>query len=310
MSHMGWALFFGSAAATLVLRQIRRRKAFLFNGNFDVDEVPVLTDEMLSFYRRWTGDENVDTAFIVSNWRALKRQYHTFRCVQGMMYLTPRASRLTGYARILDSIASKKPIKVADAGTCFGQDVRKLILDGVPATSISAFDLHDGYWRASVELFKDGGKNSKLHGVKTFFFDLTLPRGNPDAIESTHPAEVGTYDFIILQAVLHTISLEQQKTAIARLFLLLKKGGCLLGATGGSETAQNWILTPDGNAARYLQSPSSLAALLLDTGFANADAVSRNAWGAVLSGEQGQRLSLPVDEVLKGRILVEFTAVK
>ena len=309
----GCLLFIGCIAGIHALRQLRVRRALKFNGDFNVDDVPVLTDEMLSFYRRWTGEEEVDLTFIISNWRSLKQKFHTFRCIQGMMYLNPRARRLSGYARLLESIASTEKtrgqLKVADAGACFGQDVRQLILDGVPATCITAFDLHDGYWKAGLELFKDE-KSSKLDGVKAIFFDLTLPHGHPEAVERTHPSEVASYDFIILQAVLHTLSLDEQRSALARLCLLLKRGGVLIGATGGSDTPQSWFLTPNGKAPRYLQSPSSLRALLLDVGFSQADTHSLHSWGVGAGSPGGARLSLPADAVMKGRILVEFAATK
>jgi len=278
---LGVALFVAGSSAPFALRLWRlsalREQLKDWTGNFDADEVPEISAEKLAFYSQWTGHP-ADVDFILENWRALKRKFHTYRCIQGLSYLEPRVSRHKAYSAILERHrrASGGDFRVADFGCCFGQDVRKLVLDGVPAKSIVAVDLHDGYWRAGLELFRDqdedGPPRRRLEGLATCFFDMSLPWGHADALETRPgPSAEAVFDVVILNAVLHTLSLAQHRAALARIRRLLKRGGMLVGVTAGSDPACDWLKTPDGSARRHLHSPASLRALLLELGFSSAD---------------------------------------
>jgi len=311
------ALFIGCSGVVLALQRVRRSAS---TGNFDVDEEPVLSQEQLCFYSKWTG-QPADIEFIVANWRALKKRFHTYRCVQTMSYLVPRTKRLKAYNQILIKFEESKEVKIADFGCCFGQDCRQLIMEGIPPSQITVVDIHDGYWTSGLELFRDDAvANSRLQGIRECWFDISLPFGHPLSIESRFPDDVGKYDFVILQAVLHTLSLEQHKLALSRILRLLKKGsGVLMGATAGAEKAQQWVLTPDGQSRRYLHSQVSLFELLCELGYSNVQVaeqqrervgepgVARGLEGGW--GRKGQG-SNEVDQALAGvnRALIEFTA--
>ena len=94
--------------------------------------------------------------------------------------------------------------------------------------------------------------------------------------------------------------------------LLLKKGGVLLGMTAGAVSAQEWVLTPDGKAKRYLHSAASLRALLLSSGFASAEVEAHERGLMGVSGGAGRAggklAQADAMAELASRALVEFTA--
>ena len=306
----GLFLYAGSVIATLLLRRYRIAQLYRSRGNFDEDDVPSLSRQKIEFWSQWTG-EVCEEALIVSNWRALKKQFHTYRCIQGMSYLVPRVARHSAYERVLAKFKTSGDIKIADFGCCFGQDDRKLILDGVPARCITVVDIHDGYYKAGMELFKDTG-SGRLAGIKECWFDISLPFGHSSSLEAKFPDAEGTFDFVILQAVLHTMSLEQHRVALTRILRLLKKeSGILLGMTVGAVVAQPWVRTPDGQAQRYLHSTSSLSALFTELGYRSSEVVQRDRGGEDWGRAQGQGSSIKsTSEALGGaaRAMVEFTA--
>ena len=306
----GCLLFSGSTISTLLLRRYRLVQLLNSRGNFDADEVPSLSREKIAFWSEWTG-ETCDEDYVVSNWRALKKQFHTYRCIQGMSYLVPRVARHSAYEQVVAKFRASGDIKVADFGCCFGQDDRKLILDGVPARCITVVDIHDGYWKAGLELFKDTS-SVRLGGIKECWFDISLPFGHPSSLEAKFPDAEGTFDFVILQAVLHTMSLDQHRVALTRILRLLKKeSGVLLGMTAGAVVAQPWVRTPDGQGQRYLHSTESLSALFTELGYRSSQVVQRDRGGEDWGRAQGQGSSIKsAVDALGGatRAMVEFTA--
>ena len=320
------ALFIGCSGVALALQRFHRSVLLSTStGNFDKDEEPELSQEQLNFYSKWTG-QPADVEFIVANWRALKKRFHTYRCVQTMSYLVPRTKRLKAYNQILIKFEESKEVKIADFGCCFGQDARQLIMEGIPPSQITVVDIHDGYWKAGLQLFRDDNiSNSRLQGIRECWFDISLPFGHPLSIESRFPSDVGMYDFIILQAVLHTMSLEQHKIALMRILRLLKKGsGVLMGAAAGADKAQQWVFTPDGKNHRYLHSPETLRKLLNELGYSKVEVgeqqrerVAEPGVGVGGGGEGGgeggwgkKGQANEVDQALASvnRALIEFTA--
>ena len=191
---------------------------------------------------------------------------------------------------------------------------------GIPAESIYAIDIHDGYWNAGRALFKDdvpgSSSGARLCKVNESFFDMSLSLHAPTTIESTFADAFRSFDFIFMQAVLHTMSKEQQRASLTRVLHMLKSGsGMVLGTTVGALEATEWAFTPTGNSPRFLNSCESLTQLLLDVGFTSAvviekprEAVQR-AMGISTSDSSNAKQKSALDEDLKNRIYIEFSAV-
>jgi len=197
-----------------------------------------------------------------------------------MVFLSPLLkSHHFGYQSLLDKLKpsengdSKK--KVADIGCCFGQDLRQMILDGIDPKSIYAMDVHDGYWNAGREFFMDTLEHGsmKLSGVTAIFGDFALPYPLPEECTNRVVDSLkGNFDAIIIQAVLHCLSWEQNDNFIKRISSMLKPGGILIGATMSTEE-QNVLLMSfqQGKANRYAHSVKSLNELLNSNGFTNVE---------------------------------------
>ena len=277
-------------------------------GDYSSDDIPDLSLEQLRFYVKWTESDfnNISDIKknIISLWKAVKSNFHTYRCIQSMSYLNPRAQEFSVYQNLLQHYRSKQSIKVADIGCCFGQDTRQLILDGIPPSSIYSIDIHDGYWKAGLDLFEDTLKpNGPISQVNTCFHDMTLPLYDINSIESNQTdIFFESFDFIILMAVLHTISIQQQNLLLNRIHKMLKSHqGIIMGSCVGANDPGKWYLTPDGKNERYLHSRSSLYDLMLQIGFTDIDITEREP--------QMNNCSIDIDhQVERKRIYLKFTA--
>ena len=204
-------------------------------------------------------------------WRSVKARLHTYRCVESMAFLIPKVQMFEGYDRLLGLYRDKQVVKVADIGCCFGQDVRRLLVDGIPPSMIWAIDVVDGYWSAGLELYQDIGPDKsekadvhRIDLVHTLFCDLTAT-DIPSEVSST--VLTRDFDCLILKNVFHVLSLEQGDRLMARMAQMLHAGGFIMGICVGAREAKNWALTPDGTQLRYLHSISTLSELFRRHGF-------------------------------------------
>jgi SAM-dependent methyltransferase len=181
------------------------------------------------------------------------------------MYLNPRLYKHPNYFQVINLAKSKgSDYKLLDVGSCFGQEVRGLIADGVSPSSITITDLHDYYWKAGKRLYFDDESN-KLDGVTTIFGDFAT---DPADIEKDISQDLtASFDCVICQAIFHVLSKKQSHFMIQRLFNVLKPGGILLGQCVGAPQAREWAFTPDGSAPRWLYSAESLTKELKSAGF-------------------------------------------
>jgi SAM-dependent methyltransferase len=228
--------------------------------------------------------ETID--YIVSIWKKVKEEHHTYRCVQSLAFLAPKIQQFNDYNRLINLSKSNAQIKVADVGCCFGQDIRRLILDGIPPASIYAIDVTGGYWDAGLEIYRDTSSLSlarhSINEVHTLFCDLTSPD-----VSDTVTTELlnQSFDCLILKNVFHVLSLAQSETLVRRMNCMLKPGGFIMGICLGAQQEKDWARTPDGSYAyaviyivpiliiyagsdvRYLHSKKTLTSMFTRLGF-------------------------------------------
>lgn len=53
---------------------------------------------------------------------------------------------------------SSQPPQLLDIGCCLGQDLRKLVFDGIPSSQLIGLDLQKGFIELGYELFRDRGR--------------------------------------------------------------------------------------------------------------------------------------------------------
>ncbi|KAI9337893.1 hypothetical protein DFJ73DRAFT_798366 [Zopfochytrium polystomum] len=228
---------------------------------------------------------------------------HIYRCIATLGFLRPRVHHHPAYPRLLAALTTaatpaataSTPI-VIDIGCAFGTDVRKLLLDGVPADRILASDLLRGYWDAGADrLFADRGA-----AVATLFADWTSPDGPPPLPPAVAPpARVRA---VVASAVLHVFSKPQVDRFARNVHAVLADddddGGLFFGTCVGRETAGPWSGDEakkgsggggnsgdggdDEDSVRYLHSPTSLARALEAAGFVDVEVVAGGTgWGSL-----------------------------
>lgn len=151
-------------------------------------------------------------------------------CIGLWWWLVLGMSTHPKYADVLALLKSHKPATpraYLDLGTCVGQDVRKLVHDGVPRECAYGSDLFEGYEGVGHALFRDAEK-MKGHFIQADIFD-----NSPDApLVKTR----GTWDVVNINMFLHGFIWDQQVSACKSILKLLKPqpGSVVMGIQSGS----------------------------------------------------------------------------
>ncbi len=120
-----------------------------------------------------------------------------------------------------------------DVGACLGQDLRKCIFDGAPATNLFASDLFPEYEELAYKLWRDRDRLPTGH----FFADDILA---DNATFTSGPLMTalgpGSVDILTATMFLHVFNYENQLKTATRMLRLLshKPGSIILGSQAGS----------------------------------------------------------------------------
>ncbi|KAF5359217.1 hypothetical protein D9756_003137 [Leucocoprinus leucothites] len=114
-----------------------------------------LRDEETEFLKSWTGitnEEELRTHIVDVSAKA----YETFPypCIRGFAFTKLKISRLPVYPKLLKLVQDQPSAILLDAACCFGNDLRKAVLDGWPVENAIGFDLEPLFWQYGHELFK------------------------------------------------------------------------------------------------------------------------------------------------------------
>ncbi|MEW5313535.1 MAG: hypothetical protein WDW38_005095 [Sanguina aurantia] len=246
----------------------------------------LLPDKQLKFLSAYTGITDLESLrqHVLLVWQEVKKNQHVYCCIQAMSFLAPKVQDHPQYKAVLAASALHKqqqqqsgggsnttttPLQILDLGCCFGQDTRQLLMDGIPAGGIIASDIHDGYWQAGRQLFKDDtNPASRLAGVRTLFTDMAADPGAEGCVDLSAEGLEGSVSFVYALAVLHVLSRQQCVQMLQRVHDMLLPGvGTFFGWTVGAEVEAEWAKTPTGEAPRYLHSKASLAKLFEELGY-------------------------------------------
>jgi len=128
------------------------------------------------------------------------------------------------YQEILSRMKTGKQ-KYLDLGCCFGQDIRRLVADGVPSENCYGSDLRLDFMQIGYKLFLDED------ALKTEFIagDVFDPESNLKKLE-------GNMDVIHAAAFFHLFGWDEQKAIARRVLKLLKpqKDSLLVGRQVGN----------------------------------------------------------------------------
>ena len=150
-------------------------------------------------------------------------------------------------ARLKDS---SPPQKFLDLGCCFGQDIRRLVADGVPHENLYGADLRLEFLELGYELFQDKGR-LKAHFLEADVFEVDDEAEGGKELRKLD----GTIDIIHAASFLHLFAWEEQVQAGMRMVRLMTKNSLVLGRQAGTMKPGEYA------RSRYVHDPDSLQKL-------------------------------------------------
>lgn len=186
-------------------------------------------------------------------------------CVGGFSFIKFGLSLHPQYPRLLNRLcAPSSKDKLLDVGTCLGQELRKLIYDGVPSQNVYGTDIFPEYESIGHALFRDAEK-MQGHFIAADLFDETP---NTPLVKTE-----GSWDVVSVMMVLHMFDWEKQAHACRRILKLLaqKPGSLVVGTQAGSIVPGEQELKPPfakvgEKRTLYRQSKESFTELWMGVG--------------------------------------------
>ncbi|MCJ1382012.1 hypothetical protein MMC17_005124 [Xylographa soralifera] len=156
-------------------------------------------------------------------------------CIGEFWFISLGLSSHPSYPQLLTHLKSDPTTTLLDLGTCLGQDLRKLVYDGIPASQLQGSDLFAEYEAAGHALWRD----EKKFRNRFIAADVFATQGPLADMQ-------GTWDVISIFMFLHVWDLSDQKRACKRILNLLKPrpGSWIIGAQSGSINPRHFPLRP------------------------------------------------------------------
>ncbi|EFY95080.1 methyltransferase [Metarhizium robertsii] len=181
---------------------------------------------------------------------------HPWPCIGRLRFLCPSLPTYAAYPRILTKLKSDSSAALLDVGCCFGQDLRKLVLDGVDPSQLAALDLVPEFYEMGKRLFRDG---DKLH-IDFYGRDIFDSGADWEPLRQR-------FDIIHMTSFLHIWNWRGQVGAARRIvqFVKPKPGSLLVGSGLGSVVGEERPAL-QGMGVHYRQSEESFARLWKEVG--------------------------------------------
>ncbi|KAI5276330.1 hypothetical protein E4T47_00754 [Aureobasidium subglaciale] len=170
-----------------------------------------------------------------------------YPCIGQFRFLDMPLGGFETYPEIVRRLKSGDQ-KYLDLGCCFGQDIRRLVTDGVSSEVLIGSDLHQGFLDLGYSLFKDRGTlKSEFIAADVFESQSALT-----------PLE-GKIDIIHASSFFHLFGYEGQKKIARRVVQLLKpqKDSLLVGRQVGNINAHEEESSASGSGNMFLQNVDS-----------------------------------------------------
>ncbi|KAF9565192.1 hypothetical protein CPC08DRAFT_630136 [Agrocybe pediades] len=182
----------------------------------------------------------------------------SYPCIRRFAFIRPKIASLPGYNKALELLNTRKDPILVDIGCCFGNDIRKAVLDGWPAENIVASDLRREFWDIGHELFKSTPKSYPVNFVQGNIFDdafLSFGSGQSEAVPlntiTTLTPLIHRVSAIHTSSLFHLFS-ENDQLALARrlaALLLPEKGSIIFGQHGARPFKGDRVEAPSFLAA-------------------------------------------------------------
>ncbi|KAG0123783.1 hypothetical protein HOY82DRAFT_494850 [Tuber indicum] len=196
----------------------------------DKDFLP--SSAIISFFEQYTtlrGDQIVQHILKI---RSKAWQLQNYPCIGNFYFLEFTFISQPIYPDVLRRL--EKGAKLLDVGCCFGQAIRKLVVDGAPAANLYGMDLRPEFIDLGYELFLDRGTLS-AHFIAPVDM-LLLGEGGGAAGDESVSRLAGKMDIIHLGQFLHLFNWQEQVRAATNVagFLSPAKGSLIVGHQVGS----------------------------------------------------------------------------
>ncbi|KZV95798.1 hypothetical protein EXIGLDRAFT_834083 [Exidia glandulosa HHB12029] len=188
-----------------------------------------------------------------------------YPCIRHFGFTSLKISRFPVYGDVLKLGQERQNAILLDLGCCFGNDARKAVADGFPASQVIASDFQADFWSLGYTLFRDSPESCGIRFVQGDVFSSSLidPSATPTASADPIAACVQSASLVPLQghvsalhtsAFFHLFDEEKQLEIAKRCAALLSKepGSLIFGSHGGALTAR-----PFADRDAYAHSPES-----------------------------------------------------
>ncbi|TFK75138.1 hypothetical protein BDN72DRAFT_559978 [Pluteus cervinus] len=147
-----------------------------------------LGDVEKAFFKELTGiqDEDELKQHIITV-QAKAYSVYGYPCIRRFAFATLKISRLHGYTSVQRLRVERPDAILLDMGCCFGNDIRKAVLDGWPVENAIASDLRPEFWTYGHELFKSTPATFPAVFIGGDAFDSTFLSPHPIFSSSSPP---------------------------------------------------------------------------------------------------------------------------
>ncbi|KAK3942834.1 hypothetical protein QBC46DRAFT_339087 [Diplogelasinospora grovesii] len=175
-------------------------------------------------------------------------------CIGQMRFLRFSLASYPAYAGVLERLKSQPECMFLDLGCCFGQDIRKLFIDGVQPSQLVGLDLVPEFNKLSYDLFQD------VHRLQFEFHARDIMDDGAD----WGPLE-RRFDVLHLTSFLHIWNWTGQVKAASRVASFAKPGSVLIGSGMGSRVGGEFP-NLERTGTNFRQSEESFRKLWLEVG--------------------------------------------
>lgn len=203
---------------------------------------------------KYSGVEAKDQAALIEACRDEAYALHPYPCIGRYRFITLPLSRHPQYSSVLAKLMADKDSMLLELGSCFAQDLRKLMFDGVAPSQIYGSDLNADFVPVSYKLFKDSEKWPESQYIAP-------ADGLKFTPENPLYKFAGRCDVVHASAIFHLFDYETQLCLARTVALLLKpkKGSFLIGVQGGNVESGSRKFCETSRTEHFLHNAESWA---------------------------------------------------
>ncbi|KAM5534971.1 hypothetical protein V8D89_011344 [Ganoderma adspersum] len=150
-------------------------------------------EEEKAFMKTTTGiqdDEELKTHIIAVQTKAFG--YYKYPCIRMFEFMRLKIARLPAYPQFIELGKQRNGAIFLDMGCCFGNDVRKTVIDGWPIQGAIASDLSKDLWNLGHELFHSTPESFPVPFLEGDILSTSFLAPTPILPTSTTPPSVDT----------------------------------------------------------------------------------------------------------------------